>query len=116
MSTYRNGFHSDIPGAHSAGPREYSTNALPIAHRGFMIYPRVPYCSRTKYGENDAVIGGAVIMMTCTVEGAKQRIDDLLDNPEAEDRAREKMRYLRAAEAEVNVPTLFDELMTEAAA
>ena len=89
MSTYRNSFHSDNP-YKSIGPEVFKTDATPEEYRGFRIYPRVPTSGRFNYGEIDAVIGGACVMISCTVQGAKNRIDKLLAN-DGEDRARRYM-------------------------
>lgn len=88
-TTYRSGFYDAFNPLMSSGPATYTTNATPIEYRGFTIYERIPWNSKTKYGEIDAVIGGMVVMMTCTVQGAKERINDLIAG--GEERAREKL-------------------------
>lgn len=87
-TTYRSAFH-DPEGRLSSGPATFTTDADPIEYRGFMLYERIPWSAKAKYGEIDAVIGGLVVMMTATVQGAKERINDLIAG--GEERARAKM-------------------------
>ena len=84
--TYRNGFHNSDNLHKSLGPEFFTTNAEPHEYRGFLIYERIPTAGKFKYGEIDAVIGGLCIMTSCTVTGAKYRIDNLLAS-NGEDRA-----------------------------
>ena len=90
MTTYRNSFHLSNPHK-SIGPEVFNTDATPEEYRGFLIYSRIPTTSgKIRYGEIDAVIGGACVMISCTVQGARYRIDKLLSN-DGEDRARRYM-------------------------
>lgn len=92
MSTYKNAFH-DTDGQ-KYGPPEYTTDAKGVEYRGFTIYPRIKNNRHGYGGCADTVIGGWCIQQTVTVEGAKGRIDDLLEPKEGwmEERARELMK------------------------
>ena len=86
MTTYRNAFHNSNP-YKSVGPEFFTTDATPIEYRGFLIYERIPTAGKFKYGEIDAVKNGMCVMISCTVIGAKTRIDNFLSG-NGEDRAR----------------------------
>ena len=90
-TTYLNGFHNSGNHHKSIGPEFYITDAVPHEYRGFLIYERMPTAGKFKYGEIDTVIGGLAIMTSCTVQGAKYRIDQLLAS-NGEDRALAKMK------------------------
>jgi hypothetical protein len=107
FNNYRNSFFSTANTLGSAGPEHYTTKADPIEYRGFAIYERMPFSSKTKYGEIDTVIGGLCIMISVTVPGAKYRIDQLLAE-NGEDRARAKMKAEGIAMPSTKPATLFD--------
>ena len=87
MSTYRNAFHNAGNPYKSTGPSHFTTDAKPIEYRGFLIYERIPTAGKFKYGEIDSVKNGMCVMISCTVQGAKTRIDNFLSG-NGEDRAR----------------------------
>ena len=91
MTTYRNSFHNPDNLHKSLGPATYTTEAKAIPYRGFLIYERIPWNSKTHYGEIDTVINGLCLMNSCTVQGAKYRIDQLLAG-NGEDRSVAKMK------------------------
>ena len=104
--TYINGFHNSDNPYKSVGPEHFTTDATPIEYRGFLIYERIPTAGKFKYGEIDAVIGGLCVMISCTVTGAKYRIDNLLKG-DGEDRALAKMARAGIGVPEQEKTTLF---------
>lgn len=104
---YRNGFYNAGNPYKSVGPEHYTTDAEPHEYRGFLIYERMPTAGKFKYGEIDTVIGGLCIMTSCTVTGAKYRIDQLLAE-NGEDRARAKMQREGISTPGKQPTTLFD--------
>ena len=86
MTSYINAFHRKDNPYKSVGPEHFTTDATPVDYRGFKIYARVPTAGKFKYGEIDAVMGGVCVMISCTVDGAKTRIDNLYAR-NGEDRA-----------------------------
>lgn len=105
--TYRNGFYNSDNLHKSLGPEYYSTDAEPHEYRGFLVYERIPTAGKFKYGEIDTVIGGLCIMTSCTVTGAKYRIDQLLAE-NGEDRALAKMQQEGISLPGKQMTTLFD--------
>ena len=76
-TTYRNDFRDH--NGNVCGPPQFTTDAPAVPYRGFLLFERMKMSARTKYGEVDAVFDGTCLMITCTIEGARERIDDLLD-------------------------------------
>lgn len=87
MTTYRNAFHRDGLIGETYGPEVYSTDVKPVEHRGFLIYQRISDRRGGFGGVADTVIDGLCIMNSVTVEGAKGRINRMLDGDEYEQRA-----------------------------
>lgn len=104
--TYRNGFHNSDNHHKSLGPEHYTTDADPHEYRGFLIYERIPTAGKFKYGEIDTVLGGLCVMTSCTVTGAKYRIDNLLAS-NGEERAVAKLARAGIAVPEQAKTTLF---------
>lgn len=69
MTTYRNPWHH--PAHPQQGPREYTTDARPVAYRGYLIYPRIPGVVW------DVVKGGECVTQRAGLSGAKAFIDEL---------------------------------------
>lgn len=104
--TYRNSFYNSDNLHKSLGPEFYTTDSEPHEYRGFLIYERSPTAGKFKYGEIDTVMGGLCVMISCTVQGAKYRIDQLLCG-NGEDRAIAKLSRAGIALPEPERTTLF---------
>lgn len=67
MTTYINPWHK--PGRPEYGPREYSTDATPVAYRGYLIYERI------RGAAWDSVLDGACVGCNAGPGGARRFID-----------------------------------------
>lgn len=72
MATYRNPWHT--PGKAHYGPYSYTCDAEPQEYRGFLIY-------RQHSQHYDVVKEGTAIGQYAGVNGARQLIDLIHDNP-----------------------------------